>query len=51
MSNQQFYIALAVFLFLIIADWTVKFQCCKRMADRMDELRRDIKADAAHNRL
>ena len=53
MSNQQFYIALAIPSFLIIADWVVKFQSCKRMANRMGELHRDLKANpnASHDSL
>ncbi len=45
MSNQQFYIALAIPSFLILVGWMINFQGYKIMADRFDELRKDVKAD------
>ena len=42
MSNQQFYIALAVPCFLILVGWMIKFQGYKMMAERFDELRSDF---------
>ncbi len=42
MSNQQFYIALAVPSFLILVGWMINFQGYKMMTDRFDDLRKDF---------
>jgi len=45
MSSQQFYIALGVPSLLILVGWMINFQGYKMMADRFDELRKDVKAE------
>ncbi len=45
MSNEQFYIALGIPSFLILVGWMINFQGYKMMADRFDELRKDVKAE------
>jgi hypothetical protein len=46
MSNQQFYVALAVPSFLILVGWMINFQGYnqgyKMMANRLDDLRREF---------
>ncbi len=42
MANQEFYVALAVPSFLILVGWMINFQGYKSMAERFEDLRREV---------
>ena len=42
MSNRQFYVALAVPSFLLLVGWMINFQGYRMLAERFDDLRREV---------